>query len=183
MLPISSSTPSSTQIAQSSNQFTGEVVSVGDGDTLRVESRSQQVTIRLACIDAPERAQAPWGESASARLAELAPIGQTVQLRAVDRDRYGRVVAEVFQADQLINLVLVAEGHAAVYRDYLDGCPENRDRYLQAETLAQQERMGFWQQENPVLPWEFRRANRNASSTESTTAELPACLSSDCDCP
>ncbi|NJN88246.1 MAG: hypothetical protein HC881_20585 [Leptolyngbyaceae cyanobacterium SL_7_1] len=34
-----------------------------------------------------------------------------------------------------------------------------------------------------MLPWEFRRANRNASSTESTTAELPACLSSDCDCP
>jgi endonuclease YncB( thermonuclease family) len=42
--------------------FTGVVVSVGDGETLTVKGPNQQnVTVRLACIDAPERAQAPWG--------------------------------------------------------------------------------------------------------------------------
>lgn len=37
------------------------VISVGDGDTLRVLDGVQKVTISLACIDAPEMAQAPYG--------------------------------------------------------------------------------------------------------------------------
>jgi endonuclease YncB( thermonuclease family) len=35
------------------------VLSVGDGDTLRVVEGSKRLTIRLACIDAPEMAQPP----------------------------------------------------------------------------------------------------------------------------
>ena len=35
------------------------VVSIGDCYTLRVVDSGQKVTIRLACIDAPEPAQAP----------------------------------------------------------------------------------------------------------------------------
>jgi hypothetical protein len=34
---------------------------VGDGDTLRVQAGGRAITIRLACIDAPETAQSPWG--------------------------------------------------------------------------------------------------------------------------
>ena len=36
------------------------VLSVGDGDTLRVDDRGKRLTIRLACIDAPEMAQGPY---------------------------------------------------------------------------------------------------------------------------
>ena len=43
------------------------LVSVGDGDTVRVTSRQvERVTIRLACIDAPETAQGSsdkWSKS------------------------------------------------------------------------------------------------------------------------
>lgn len=179
--PVAGTAPPPTQMAQAfRNQFTGTVLSVGDGDTVRVESQNEVVTIRLACIDAPERAQAPWGEQATTRLAELLPIGETVLLRAVDRDRYGRVVAEIFQANQLVNLVLVSEGKAAVYRQYLGSCLENRDRYLAAEAHAQQERIGFWQQDDPLLPWDFRRGDR--SSADTANSELPACVDADCDC-
>jgi micrococcal nuclease len=42
------------------------VVSVGDGDTLRARNpQKQAVTIRLACIDAPELKQQPWGAAVS----------------------------------------------------------------------------------------------------------------------
>jgi endonuclease YncB( thermonuclease family) len=40
------------------------VVSIGDGDTIRVEQGSQRLTIRLACIDTPEMAQRPHGPMA-----------------------------------------------------------------------------------------------------------------------
>ncbi|WP_254428058.1 thermonuclease family protein [Synechococcus sp. WH 8101] len=44
------------------------VVSVGDGDTLRVRKAGQTITIRLACIDALESSQKPHGAQASQAL-------------------------------------------------------------------------------------------------------------------
>jgi endonuclease YncB( thermonuclease family) len=70
---------------------------VGDGDTLRVGDGVQQLTIRLACIDAPEIAQAPHGARPRELLQRLAPVGAEVSLRVQTKDRYGRTVAEVFR--------------------------------------------------------------------------------------
>ncbi len=98
------------------------VLSVGDGDTLEVQDGSTNMTVRLACVDAPERAQAPWGQAASARLKQLLPIGQVVQLREVDRDRYGRTVAEVSVNGRSINLQMVQEGMAVIYPKYFYNC-------------------------------------------------------------
>jgi len=38
------------------------VLSIGDGDTIRVSRQGLPITIRLACIDAPEMAQSPYGQ-------------------------------------------------------------------------------------------------------------------------
>jgi endonuclease YncB( thermonuclease family) len=57
------------------------VVSVGDGDTLRVMDGGRNVTIRVACIDAPETAQAPYGQRARQALQEMLPVGSTVTLK------------------------------------------------------------------------------------------------------
>ena len=57
------------------------VVSVGDGDTLRVEDGGKKFTIRVACIDAPEMAQAPYGQQAREALQALLPVGSTVTLK------------------------------------------------------------------------------------------------------
>ncbi len=48
-----------------------QVVSTGDGDTLRVRQSGQTITVRLGCIDAPESAQAPWGAQSANRLNQL----------------------------------------------------------------------------------------------------------------
>ena len=66
------------------------VVSIGDGDTMRVDDRGKRLTIRLACIDAPEMAQGTHGEQSRALLTSLAPVGSEVTLKVVDTDRYGR---------------------------------------------------------------------------------------------
>ena len=40
-----------------------EVLSIGDGDTLTVTEGSQTIKVRLACIDAPETSQSPYGKA------------------------------------------------------------------------------------------------------------------------
>jgi endonuclease YncB( thermonuclease family) len=48
---------------------------VGDGDTLQVSTGSRPITMRLACIEAPETAQAPGGSSHAPTDNSACPIG------------------------------------------------------------------------------------------------------------
>ncbi len=130
------------------------VLSVGDGDTIRVRGGDGTLTVRLACIDAPEMAQRPHGENARLALRKRLPIGQSVTLNIKTIDRYGRTVAEVFK-DQNINLALVEEGQAFAYRRYLNRC--DRQAYLEAEDRASRRRRGIWQPAGGITPpWTFR---------------------------
>ena len=40
------------------------VLSIGDGDTIRVRQAGKALTVRLTCIDAPESAQTPYSQRA-----------------------------------------------------------------------------------------------------------------------
>lgn len=90
------------------NVSSAQIVSVGDGHTLRVKMQGQTVTIRLGCIDAPEMAQRPFGEQAKNQLQQILPAGQTVQVRSIDRDQYGRTVAELFLGGRSVNFPVKA---------------------------------------------------------------------------
>ncbi|MGF2037380.1 MAG: thermonuclease family protein [Nostoc sp. CmiVER01] len=147
------------------NNLTATVVSVGDGDTIRVRTGNKTVTVRLACIDAPEMKQNPWGQQSAKRLKQLLPVGQSVTVRAIETDKYKRLVAEVFVENRSVNLNMVQEGQAVVYRQYLKGCPQSKDSLLQGENSAKQQRLAFWNQANPVMPWDFRhRATQKTTS-------------------
>lgn len=126
------------------------------------------VTVRLACVDAAETAQAPFGKAAADRLRQLLPPNQQVTLRLADTDRYGRSVAKVYKDDLSINLALVQEGQAIVYREYLSACPELKERLLNAEANAKSRRIGFWNQASPILPAGFRRGQRAVSPPKPT---------------
>ncbi len=144
--------------------LTGRVISVGDGDTLRAVTDGKTVTVRLACIDAPETAQAPFVKVATDRLRQLLPVSQQVTLRVADTDRYGRSVAKVYKGNLSINLALVQEGQAVVYREYLNACPELREQLLKAEANAKSSKIDFWSQTSPILPADFRRGKRATST-------------------
>ncbi len=139
------------------------VISVGDGDTLRVDDGGRKLTIRVACIDAPETAQAPFGQQARQALQVLVPVGSTVTLKAQTKDRYGRTVAEVFTENGTnAGLALVQQGHAFAYRQYLKQCDEWA--YLDRERLAERYRVGVWRFDGGIQrPWDWRAANRGAS--------------------
>lgn len=116
----------------------GLVVAIADGDTLTVLNEDfQQVKIRLAEIDAPEKKQ-PFGTRSRQSLGELC------------HDK--RIVGRVSCAGVDANAAQVRRGMAWVY-----------DRYAKDKTLyrlqdeARSSGRGLWAGRNPVAPWEWRR--------------------------
>jgi Micrococcal nuclease (thermonuclease) homologs len=160
--PTNTSSLSPTQLETPSGLLVGYVANVWDGDNITIKTpQNSMIDIRLACIDAPERGQAPWGERSTQYLKQLLPLGAKISYRPVGTDRYGRVVAEIFVNNQSINLKMVLQGEAVVYHRYLSSCEADRQKYLDAETQAQRQSLGFWSQPDPEMPWDFRRRNRN----------------------
>jgi micrococcal nuclease len=196
---IASDEAPSQLIAQATRPVT--VISTGDGDTLRINRNGQGVTVRLACIDAPESDQ-PGGQAAAQRLSQLLPHGTVVQVRSLDTDRYGRDIAEVYVNNQIVNLTLVEEGYAVVYDRYLNTCGTNQEWYLAAEQRAIAARQNFWAQADPTMPWDWRQgqaaqpssspltfpttspsqSSQATSPSTTTTSSFPSCVTSDCDC-
>jgi endonuclease YncB( thermonuclease family) len=137
------------------------VLSVGDGDTIRVQQGSQRVIVRLACIDSPELRQSPHGAQARALLRQLLPVGTSVVLHPQAIDRYSRTVAEVVTTQGVVvNQAMVEQGQAFVFRRYLRaGC--DAGRYLLLERQAEAARLGVWVVHGgSPRPWEFRRLRR-----------------------
>ena len=141
------------------------VVSVGDGDTMRVSEGSRRLTIRLACIDAPETSQRPWGTRSMAFLKQLTPVGSEVTLRVQTTDRYGRTVAELLNRRGNVNQLMVGAGQAFAYRRYLRQC--DAQRYLQLENEAQRQGAGVWSvgPSGITRPWDYRRGRSSSSSS------------------
>ncbi|MCX5931545.1 MAG: thermonuclease family protein [Cyanobacteria bacterium] len=133
------------------------VLSIGDGDTIRVHQgpRRVTVTVRLACIDAPELDQAPDGARAHRYLQTRLKTGSSVILRPQTVDRFGRTVAEVI-SDINLGLAMVEDGEAFAFRRYLASC--DAKEYLDAEDRAMRSRYGVWQVPGGITrPWDFRR--------------------------
>ena len=98
-------------------ELAGWVVSIADGDTLTLlVDGHEQVKVRLAEIDTPEKGQ-PYGSKARQALADLA-FKRDARVAWTERDRYGRVIGRVFVDGLDVNAEMVRQGHAWVYRQY-----------------------------------------------------------------
>jgi len=101
--------------------FSGRVVGVTDGDTIKVLHNGRAEKIRLHGIDCPEKGQ-PFGSKAKQFTPELV-FGKTVTVHVIDMDRYGRTVADVVLPDgRVLNRELVAAGAGVVVSAILSGC-------------------------------------------------------------
>jgi endonuclease YncB( thermonuclease family) len=131
--------------------FEGRVVRVMDGDTIDVLVGQQTRRVRLFGIDTPERGQ-PWYAKSKRALSKRV-FGKDVRVNDVDRDRYGRIVGEVYADNACVGCELVREGNAWVYRKNTD------DPVLyQLEAEARAARRGIWglPESQQVPPWEWR---------------------------
>ena len=150
--------------------FTGKIVHVADGDTVTLQVQNQQIRIRVAGIDAPEKAQA-FGNRSKQNLEKLTHSREAIA-DCPKKDKYGRHVCKVcVQPPQCSNcektldagLEQIRAGFAWWYRAYAnEQSAEDRELYEQAENDARLYKRGLWVEDKPVPPWEWRKAPSSA---------------------
>ncbi|MEK1890803.1 MAG: thermonuclease family protein [Phyllobacterium sp.] len=133
--------------------------SVIDADTIEIHGQR----IRIFGVDAPEGRQTcedgkgkayRCGQIGSFALDELLQRSQPVGCKAVDRDRYGRIVANCINSkgDNLASW-LVTHGYAIDYPQYSKGL------YAAEERVARATKAGVWKGKF-MKPWDYRKLNR-----------------------
>lgn len=148
-----------------------KVIRVTDGDTITVVRDSQKEKIRFCGIDANESKQ-EGGREATSYLRSLIDKGDgTVTISPIEKDRYGRTVAELFvkprpgtpgyqpEEEIFLNGEMVRAGFGRVYPAFVTSCP-NKEVLEQAEEMAKAQRVGVWGDSSSIPPWEWRKQQR-----------------------
>jgi endonuclease YncB( thermonuclease family) len=140
-------------IADAANAETDTVTRVHDGDTFYTLNHSDGV--RLIGADTPEITKNKhgnykigcWGKAATARLADLLPVGSQVRL-TLGGHSHDRVLADVTnQGGVNVARTLIAEGYATV--EVVKPNTSHRADYEAALAQAQANRLGEWSGTNP----------------------------------
>ncbi len=139
-------------------EFTGEVIDVSDGDTIKVRHimiQGKFENVSLAGIDCPEENQA-FGKIAKKFTSEMV-LGKEVTIGITKIDPREGIIGEVTLPDgKSLNRELVKAGLA--WRDALSA----RDSSLgELEAEARKFRLGLWADDYPIPPWEFRKLQKS----------------------
>ena len=90
--------------------FTGKVIGITDGDTVKVLRDNQTVKIRLSGIDAPEMDQ-PFRKQSKRFVSKLI-FGKTVDVKDLGLDNYKRTLGYITEGSTEVNEAIVAAGLA-----------------------------------------------------------------------
>jgi endonuclease YncB( thermonuclease family) len=135
-------------IAQS---LTGKIIGAHDGDTITVRTDAgENIKVRLNGIDCPESGQ-DFGKRAKDFTWNFC-YGKTLRVMVVTKDKYDRVVADVFANGQSLNRALVSAGLAWHFKKY-----SNDADLASLEDQARASGVGLWSVPNPMPPWVYRR--------------------------
>jgi micrococcal nuclease len=142
-------------VASAVTPLEGTVISVIDGDTIRVRLGDRVEDVRYLGIDAPEFQDATKGTERGARDAldmnRFLVADKTVRLELdqEERDAEGRLLAYVWVGDRMVNAELVRRGYAAA----VAMSPNTRHGQLFArlQREAAERKRGFWA-DDPVSP-------------------------------
>jgi endonuclease YncB( thermonuclease family) len=140
----------------------GHVIGITDGDTFTLLTHDlQQVQVRVAEIDAPERGQ-PYASRSRQQLADLIFQKEvTVHVQVVDR--YRRPVGRPLVGDTDVTVEMIRSGAAWVYRSYSDDVA-----LYELERAAKAERRGLWSlpEYERLPPWDYRNGERQEARVD-----------------
>lgn len=137
--------PQDLQVPHRNSEAT--VVSVTDGDTIKVRIGNKEETVRYIGIDTPEPYRdgdpACFSEEATIRNKELVE-GKKVSLvsDSEDKDKYGRLLRYVYVGETFVNRELVKSGYAKTLR--IKPNIEFSQEFSELQRTAQQEKRGMW---------------------------------------
>ena len=157
----------STTCPAQAEEFFGEVITVLDGDTILVtRGNNPPIKVRLADIDAPEKAQDYGAESKESLLKMV--LHQPVKISSKAVDDYGRLVADIHVGELNINREQVRRGMAWNFSRFRSS-RELAD--LQRE--AQQAKRGLWAGESAIEPSKWRKQHPSVWPLPSATLPPP----------
>jgi endonuclease YncB( thermonuclease family) len=137
------------------------VVGISDGDTLTARcgriGAYERVKVRIAAIDAPEKAQ-PYGQRSKQALSDIC-FRENALITEVDTDRYGRTVADVSCNGEDAGSRMVSQGWAWVY-DYNRIATKRGGGLFKLQDGARARRLGLWADAQPTPPWDWRKRQR-----------------------
>jgi len=136
--------------------FKAQKVEVMDGDTVRLRDVSNGVEfkVRLFCIDAPEKNQLN-GIKSKDHLNKILPLEVDVIPMG---GSYDRIVAVLTDNDRVINFEMIKDGYAWVYVDYCN--TSRKQELIDYQNKAQLNKIGIWESNNNIPPWDWRKENR-----------------------
>jgi micrococcal nuclease len=153
-------TPQNTSLSTMPISESWQVISVHDGDTIKVKKEGNVQNLRLCGIDAPEISQ-PLGKDSRDYLRSLLPVGKAVQISIVDTDKYNRKIGEIFltatNPEKFINEDMTVKGMAYSYNKYKN-CP-NQVAMENGEAIAKSKKIGVWSGDYEK-PWDYRKSKR-----------------------
>lgn len=140
----------------------GKVIAVLDGDTYDLLiNGNQTIRIRMEGIDAPERGM-PYYQVAKKYLSNLC-FGNLVKFVPTKKpDSHNRLIGFTYLEDGTeMSHEMIKAGLAWHFKKY------NSDEDLaELEIQARNSKIGLWQNENPMSPWENRRLHKQGISTK-----------------
>lgn len=115
------------------------VTKVIDGDTVEISNGEK---IRLIGINAPEKGKYYFDESK--KYLESLVLGKKVKIEVGEqkRDRYGRLLAYLFLEDNNINIEMIRNGAAHIYKQ--NEIKKYKNTFLEAEKYAIKSEIGIW---------------------------------------
>lgn len=140
--------------------WTGTVVSIADGDTIKVLHDGKEELVRLYGIDAPEKEQ-----DAGLRAKDLIHAlvtGRNIEIKPIDVDSYGRTVGLVSIDGIILNELMIRNGYAWVYQHFcrIQSC----SAWIKLEREARRHKKGMWGDANIMPPWEWRQRNEQGTA-------------------
>ena len=135
----------------------GVVLSVHDGDTLRVRNEQGRViNIRLWGVDAPELGQ-PYGKASRNFLRKLAQGKRVEVIKAQEENSHRRLVGlgSLASSGASLQEELLKNGLAWVYDYHCRKAVCKTWRQFQQE--ARRDRRGLWADPAPVNPYRWRK--------------------------
>ena len=149
-LPLVISSPGSAA------SLTGIVVDVADGGSVVVLSGKNPLKVRLIAVAALVKNQA-YADVARQHLSDLI-LNKNVEVR-YSLLREGYLVGQVMSGSMDVGAQMIRDGVAWYDRSEAGRLSENeRQIYAKSQDAAHSERRGLWQDESPVSPWDFRKA-------------------------